>query len=72
MGFQDLNPGFDVFMNIFLGLLIIVWGISFYMFSLDKNRLGFMRRFSRDRTLKYSSFGLIIFGSVMLYQAFFS
>lgn len=72
MGAQQLFPGSDVFMSMILGLLIIAWGTAFYMFSLDKNRTGFIKRFKKTRMLKYSSFGLIIFGSVMLYQAFFS
>jgi len=72
MGVEELLPGFDTFMSIILGLLLIVWGVAFYMFSLDKNRLGFMRRFTRDRTLIYSSFGLVVFGTVIIYEAFFS
>jgi hypothetical protein len=72
MGTEQLIPGFDVFMSMILGLLLIVWGTAFYMFSMDRKRLGFMRRFSKDRTLKYSSFGLIIFGSFILYQAIFN
>lgn len=72
MATEHLFPGFDVLMSMIFGLLLIIWGIAFYMFSLDKTRQGFMRRFKKDRKLKYSSFGIIIFCSVMLYQAFFS
>jgi len=72
MGVKELQPGFDTFMSIILALLLIIWGIAFYIFSLDKNRLSFMRRFKRDRTLIYSSFGIIVFGSVIIYEAFFS
>jgi hypothetical protein len=72
MDFQHLPPGFDVLLNVFLVALVIVWGMAFYMFSLDKSRTTFVKRFRRDKKLKYTSACLVVFGSIVVYQAFFN
>jgi len=72
MDLRQLPPGFDVLLNVFLVILVITWGMAFYVFSLEKSRTTFAKRFRRSKKLKYTSVCLFIVGGLVVYQAFFS
>ncbi len=72
MDLRQLPAGFDVLLDVFLVILTITWGIAFYVFSLEKSRTTVAKRFRRNKKFKYLSVFLFVFGSIAVYQAFFS